>query len=165
VTDDSFAPFFRQRYHRTVLLLMTMGASRSDAEDATQDAMTAAWRQWEDIREPAAWVRTAALRAWWKHNRRQPVVGRLETAPQPVADDPEIAVFAEEQRWVIGLLRVLAPQQRTVAALFYDGMTVSEIAELTGRPTATVRSHLRYARNRLKEMIVLDCTPTTGAPT
>jgi len=66
---------------------------------------------------------------------------------------------------VIGLLRVLAPQQRTVAALFHDGTTVSEIAELTGRPTATIRSHLRCARNRLKEMIVLDCMPATGAPT
>lgn len=53
MTEDGFT-LFRQRYHKMVLLLMTIGASRADADDAVQEAMTAAWRQWEHIREPAA---------------------------------------------------------------------------------------------------------------
>jgi RNA polymerase sigma factor (sigma-70 family) len=163
VSEDGFALFFRERYHKTVLLLMTMGASRADAEDAVQEAMTAAWRQWEEIREPAAWLRIAALRAFWKHNRQQvPTALLQEITQRPAADDPDLAVFADEQRWVLALLRALAPEQRTAAALFYDGLTVCEIAALTSKPTATVRSHLRHARRRLKEMIMPDRLPTVG---
>ena len=161
--EDGFALFFRQRYHKTVLLLMTMGASRADAEDAAQEAMTAAWRQWEDIREPAAWVRIAALRAFWKHKRQQAQTVPLQEAmPQAAPGDPDLAVFADEQRWVLGLLRGLAPEQRTAAALFYDGLAASEIADLTGKPAATVRSDLRHARNRLREMIMPDRLPPVG---
>lgn len=55
---------------------------------------------------------------------------------------------------MISLLRSLSPVQRTVAAMFYDGLTCGEIANLTGRPEATVRSQLRLARKTLKEVIV-----------
>lgn len=43
--------------------------------------------------------------------------------------------------------------QSAVAALSYDGSTYKEIAVLLGISEATVRSHLRYARKNLKEMI------------
>ena len=164
MTEDGFTLFFHQRYHKMVLLLMTMGASRADADDAVQEAMTAAWRQWEHIREPAAWVRTAALRAFWRHTRQRPPAAPLdETTPHPVGSDSDLAIFADEQRWVLGLLRQLPPEQRTVTALFYDGMMPAEIAVLTGKPAATVRSHLRHARNCLKEMIMPDRQPYASA--
>ena len=165
MSEDGFAVFFRQRYHRTVLLLMTTGASRADAEDAAQEAMTAAWQRWEHIREPAAWVRITALRASWKHNRQQLPAKPLEEAIlHPDVSDPDLAVFGDEQRWALSLLRGLPPEQRTVAALFYDEMRVAEIARLTGKPAATVRSLLRHARKSLKEMIVLDHASVTSEP-
>jgi RNA polymerase sigma factor (sigma-70 family) len=146
LSRDGFASFFHERYSRTVLLLIAMGASRADAEDAAQEATIAARQQWETIREPAAWVRTTAARTLWKHNRRQQHASPLnETTPQPTAD-PDLAIFADEQQRILGLLRGLPPAQRTVIALFYDGLTATEIAGLTGRPVATVRSHLRHAR-------------------
>jgi hypothetical protein len=39
-------------------------------------------------------------------------------------------------------------------ALFFDGLSAPEIADITGKPVATVRSHLRHARKSLKEVIV-----------
>lgn len=132
-----------------------MGASRADAEDATQDAMTQAWQQWESIREPAAWVRTVAARAFWKQTRGQGYqsVALDEAASQPVAD-PDLGIFAEEQRQILRLFQGLPTWQRTIAALYYDGLSCDEIAELIGKPPATVRSHLRHARKTLKERIV-----------
>lgn len=131
-----------------------MGASRADAEDAAQEAMIAAWQQWESIREPAAWVRTTAARAFWKHNHQQPHTSPLEDAtPQPPGRDEDLAIFAEEQRRVLRLLRGLPAEQRAVAALHYDGLPPQEIAKLIGKPAATVRSHLRHARTTLKEVI------------
>jgi RNA polymerase sigma factor (sigma-70 family) len=153
LTRDGFVSFFRERYGRTVILLIAMGASRADAEDAAQEAMVLAWNQWEAIREPAAWVRTVAVRAYLKAVRAR---GRETVLPDDsfeLAASPDLGVFTEEQQHVLGLLRGLPAGQRTVAALFYDELTCEEIAELVGKPTATVRSQLRHARSSLKGMM------------
>jgi RNA polymerase sigma-70 factor (ECF subfamily) len=153
LTRDGFDAFFRERFSRTVVLLIAMGASRADAEDAAQEAMILAWRQWEEIQEPVAWVRTVAVRAYWKLvNARQRLVPLDESAPEAGAVS-DLGIFAAEQQHVLRLLRSLPPQQRTVAALFYDGLACDEIAELVGSLPATVRSHLRHARGRLKELV------------
>ena len=138
-----------------MILLIAMGASEADAQDATQEAMTQAWQQWESIREPGPWVRTVAVRAFWKQTRAQGYqkVTLDEAASQPVAD-PDLCIFAEEQRQILCLLRRLPTWQRTVAALYYDGLSCDEIAELIGKSPVTVRSHLRHARKTLKERIV-----------
>jgi RNA polymerase sigma-70 factor (ECF subfamily) len=109
---------------------MGMGAGRADAEDAAQEAMCLVWQQWESIREPAAWVRGIAVRCLWKQTHRNDRhEARLDSAPGR-ACCPDLELFGEEQRQVLRLLRGLPPQQRTVAALFYDGLTCEEIAEL-----------------------------------
>lgn len=136
-----------------------MGASRADAEDAAQDAMIQAWNQWESIRDPAAWIRTVAVRAYLKQTRnrdRQAI--SLDESPGEPAGDLGLDVFADEEQEVLRLLRELPEGQRTVAALFYDGLTCEEIAELTGKPAGTVRSQLRHARSTLKGMMTLGGT-------
>jgi RNA polymerase sigma factor (sigma-70 family) len=154
LTDSGFVSFFHQRFSRTVVLLIAMGASRADAEDATQEAMILAWQQWETIREPAAWVRTVAVRAFRRQaGRQEKQAVTLDTSSAEPVDDHELSIFAEEQQQILRLLRGLPPGQRAVAALFYDGLTYEEIAELTGKSPATVRSHLRHARKALKEVI------------
>jgi RNA polymerase sigma factor (sigma-70 family) len=115
--------------------------------------MIAAWQSWESIREPTAWVRTAALRELWKHNRLQPLAAPLEQTPAMPGSEPDLMVFAEEQRRVLGLLQQLPAAQRMVAALYYDGLSMEEIAAVSGKPAATVRSYLRHARRTLKEVI------------
>jgi RNA polymerase sigma factor (sigma-70 family) len=154
LSGNGFVSFFHERYSRTVVLLIAMGASRADAEDAAQEAMVLAWRQWESIREPDAWVRTVAVRAYLKQARaqRSQAAPLDESAREPAAD-PDLGVFAEQQQHVLSLLRGLPAGQRTIAALFYDGLTCEEIGELVGKPPATVRSQLRHARNSLKGLM------------
>jgi RNA polymerase sigma factor (sigma-70 family) len=134
-----------------------MGASRSDAEEIAQETMIAAWQKWESLYEPAAWIRTTATRKLWKSNQHRPPTTPLEeTTVQLPTSDPDLAVFSEEQQVVLGLLRQLPPTQRAVAALHYDGLTAEEIAIVTGKPTATIRSHLRHARTTLRKAITSD---------
>lgn len=156
MTETGFASFFQERFSRTVVLLISAGASRADAEDATQEAMIEAWRHWRSIREPAAWLRTVAFRAWSKQNDIQrPRMVPLEDADRSSALDPDLSSFAIEQQQVLRLLRALPPMQRAVVALFYDGAICDEIGELLGVSQATVRSHLRYARRTLKESMAM----------
>lgn len=156
MSREGFDSFFYGRYSRTVVLLIAMGGSRTEAEDAVQEAMILAWQQWESIREPAAWVRTTAARAFWRqaHKERHRVVPLEEADGQWIGQDLEI--FGDEQRRVLRLLRALPSGQRTVAALSYDGLSCEEIAELTGKHAATIRSQLRHARKTLKEVMALD---------
>jgi len=153
VTEGGFASFFRERFSRTVVLLIAMGARRADAEDAVQEAMVKAWQRWESIENPASWVCTVAYRAYLRQARARDrhAVSLDESACEPTADS-DLGIFADGQQ-VLQLLRALPPGQRTVAALFYDGLTCEDIAVLVAKPTATVRSQLRHARNALKEMM------------
>lgn len=114
--------------------------------------MLQAWKSWDTIKDPAPWVNRVAVRGYWRLvRRRQQEVSLDETVPEPA--DADLGIFTEEQQQVLRLLRQLPPQQRTVAALFYDGMPMEQIAELVGVSPATVRSHLRYARATLKELL------------
>jgi RNA polymerase sigma factor (sigma-70 family) len=159
---DGFVSFFQERFSSTVVLLITMGASRADAEEITQETMIAAWRKWDSIREPAAWVRTTATRKLWKSNHQRPVTTPLdENTAELTASEPNLAVFSEEQQQVLSLLRQLPRTQRIVAALYYDGLAAEEIAILTGGQAATVRSNLRHARTTLREAITSDRSKQT----
>jgi len=134
-----------------------MGAGLADAEDAAQEAMILAWQNWASIREPAAWVRTTAIRVFFKQSRKkQNQAVPLEEADAYPSANWDLEIFAEEEQNVLRLLRALPPGQRTIAVLFYDGMSCEEIAEFTGKIPATIRSQLRYARKTLKELITSD---------
>jgi len=42
-----------------------------------------------------------------------------------------------------------------VMAWYYDGFATAEIATMVNRPEATVRSHLRHARQRLQRELTV----------
>jgi RNA polymerase sigma factor (sigma-70 family) len=153
LTEEEFASFFQERFGKTVIFLITLGASRADAEDATQEAMLAAWRQQDAIEHAVSWLRTVAVRAYWKQagTDRKPIT--LDDSMSGAVTEPDLSIFTEEQLQVLYVLRGLPPEQRTIVALRYDGATCEEIAEATGKAPATVRSNLRHARKTLKELI------------
>lgn len=68
---------------------------------------------------------------------------------QQAAEDSQMADFLETR------LRDLPATQREVLALStFKGLTMKEIAEVTGRPENTVKTHLRRARMALAEALV-----------
>jgi RNA polymerase sigma factor (sigma-70 family) len=145
--------FFHERFSKVVIFLISMGASRADAEEAAQEALSEAWERLESIDQPAAWLRTVAARAYWKQVRMRRQTVPLDESEYQAMADSDLRIFREEQQQVLCILRALPPEQRTVVALRYDGATCEEIATLTGKPSATVRSHLRHARKTLKELM------------
>jgi RNA polymerase sigma factor (sigma-70 family) len=153
LTEDGFASFYLERFGRTMVMLIVMGASRADAEDAVQEAMFLAWRQWDKIERPDAWVRKVAIRTYCKQvGIRRQTVPLDESRHQAVVDGSDPSLFAEQQQ-VLRTLRSLPVEQRMVMALHYDEATCEEIATLTDKPPATVRSLRRHARKALKEMM------------
>jgi RNA polymerase sigma factor (sigma-70 family) len=165
LAHERFASFYREEYLRTVLYLLQNGASEADAKDAAQEAMIQAYKRWDQIVvSHRAWVRKAAyscyLRQKEKVHRETPVVEPVP--PRDCHASPADDHSEEEQLRIVALLRRLPAQQRQVAALFYDGMSLAEIANVVDKPIATVRSNLRYARIRLREMVRSESTRTGG---
>lgn len=165
MTEIGFDSFYRERFGRTAVLLITLGASQADAEDATQEAMVRAWNEWCSIREPAAWVRTVAIRSYLRMVRRGNAseVPLDESVPHPAADDG-LGSFEEEQQEVLRLLRGLPSRQQAVTALYYDGLNCEEIADALRQKPATVRSNLRNARRSLREVIASERLERGASP-
>jgi RNA polymerase sigma-70 factor (ECF subfamily) len=156
LAPTGFAAFFQQEYARLVLFLIKNGAGEADAEDAAQEAMAEAIRAWERIEKPRAWVRRVALRIYVRRalkERRDDTVPLDDETHGARSGQPDATTIEEEQCQVVALMRRLPPAQRTVIALYYDGFTHDEIADVIDKPAATVRSTLRHARAHLKEVI------------
>jgi RNA polymerase sigma-70 factor (ECF subfamily) len=151
--DASFDEFFRLRYRDLVRYIGRLGATVHDAEEAAQDAMTAAYERWHRIDNPDAWVWRVACRAYLRTHRRR----RLREVLQPgerltsstVSDESEALASAFQVR---GLLLLLAAQQRRVMAWWLDGYRFDEIAAKLDVRTATARSLFRHARARLRDL-------------
>jgi RNA polymerase sigma factor (sigma-70 family) len=152
---EEFSAFYIQRFPKTVLSLVYMGADLQEAEDAVQEAFTLAYKEWETIREPAAWVRTVAVRAYMRNSRRADRASGLPSEfDSRVAELPES--FSLEQQKVLELLRSLPPRQRAILALLYDGHSPREISTILNISDSTVRAHLHKARQQLKAALGID---------
>jgi RNA polymerase sigma-70 factor (ECF subfamily) len=164
LTEDGFASFFREQFSRVAFLLIKLGASRADAEDAAQETMVEVWQKWDSIDNPAAWVCAVAVFKYRKLLSKRPTTVSLPESVSATTVAPDLIFLAEEQQHVLSVFHLLPLMQRIVLALTYDGFTCREIAELLGITEATVRSHLRHARNNLKEMMLSAWLPGLEAP-
>ncbi|WP_433362880.1 sigma-70 family RNA polymerase sigma factor [Actinoplanes sp. CA-142083] len=149
--DLEFTLFYTKEMHSLVTFLIVHGARTAVAMDAAQDAMTEAYRHWEELDHPRAWIRTVAKRAWWRRTG------------QDSAEDPGGAVaervFAsrtteadeiDNRHTFLEILKSLPPDQREVMAWTYDGYQPTEIAAILRIPATRVRSRLRDARAALR---------------
>lgn len=148
---QQFAEFFHREFSSVIAFLLRQGANYEDAQDAAQEAFLDAFRNWDNLLEPAGWVRVVATRKFY---RRQAIASRDVPTPTFPGDLISSSQDAIEQglegRRVLDLLRSLSPLQRTVMAFYIDGFKSSEIAAVLGISESTARVHLHRARQQLK---------------
>jgi RNA polymerase sigma-70 factor (ECF subfamily) len=154
------------RYGRTVFgVLYRMLPGPEAAEEVTQDAFHAVWRQARSYRPERGSVRTWLLAICrnaaidWRRTRGKRVEREvaIEDASELLSDakiDERViaAVRAEQVRKAVGELPV---EQREVLALaFWGGYSQTEIAARTNTPLGTVKSRVRLGMNKLRERLV-----------
>ena len=144
-----FATFYRLFMPGLMAFVMWLGADVHEAEDVAQEAMLRAYRGWETIEYPKAWVRTVASREYFRR--------RLACHADPAVDagnipqsDADTAVISHEQARVLALLRRLPLRQRQIMAWVYDGYTPREIAGFLDMEPNAARGSLYKAREALK---------------
>lgn len=132
------------------------------AEEATQDTFLKLWsraRQYLAERGPfLPWLLTIARRVALDRLRlesRRPLLSDVNDPENVWQTIPDPGSTAEESRWRALYFAVLSlhPDQRKVIELvYYQGMSQSEIAEVLDMPLGTVKTRLRAAMEKLREI-------------
>jgi len=131
----------------------------ADAEDLTQETFMTAYRFLGTYRREGslrAWVLRIAARLSYRKLARRRGEGRPEElAERHVADpeaDPLRATLRDERgRQLREAVRRLPDRYREVVALrFFAELSLAEIADVTGRPLNTVKTHLRRGLEQLR---------------
>ncbi|GAA1034498.1 sigma-70 family RNA polymerase sigma factor [Virgisporangium ochraceum] len=149
--DLEFEMFYKSEMPKVVAFLMVQGGRAPTATEIAQEAMLEAYRQWDVIDQPRAWVRRVASRMWWRARETERAERPQDALPEsgPLLTD-DAAAEIEARHTFLAMTRQLPAAQREVMAWTYDGYRPTEIAALISKPPATVRSVLRQAREALR---------------
>ncbi|RLU86229.1 RNA polymerase subunit sigma-70 [Streptomyces griseocarneus] len=144
--DEEFSAFYRENIRPVTGFLINHGASVHLAADIAQETMTDAYRNWDRITHPKAWVHKAASRALVR--KVASVEDPVDDVPEPTSLVPRPDAIAEweAQHDALDLIRSLPAKQRQVMAWTLAGFTPTDIANHLGMPTENVRANLKKAR-------------------
>ncbi len=134
------------------------------AEDATQQALLAIWRDLPTLRDPArfeAWSYRLLVRACYAEGRRTrrwaPNL-RLLPTDEPVAGEG-LSLVHDRDQLERGFRRLSIDHRAVVVLHHYLDMPLQSVAETLGVPIGTVRSRLHYAMRGLRAALDADARP------
>jgi len=152
------------RNYRPRLLRFVMSSVRDEdlADTIVQDTLLKAYRNREGFRGDCSvntwltgiavnlirdYARTQKFKFWKKAHATAVDAGEMANHLHSGGASPEGSLLAREQaRQVHEAMADLSPNQRTVFSLrFLEEMELHEIAEITGMPVNTVKTHLHRA--------------------
>ena len=155
--EQAMASLF-DRYSKVVYsVALRVLRDPASAEDVLQEIFMQIWRS------PDGFVATRGSLGGWLAvvsrnrsidalRRKRPTESMDEIAlasPYNLAEEAERNSMMDKARGVIQLLP--AEQRKTLEMAFFDGLTHSEIAEMTGDPLGTVKTRIRSALQSLRK--------------
>jgi RNA polymerase sigma-70 factor (ECF subfamily) len=156
--DAEFARRSDAYLGRALSLACYILGDENEAEDATQDAMSLAWKARRSLRQSEsfeAWVDRILINACRdriRRRRRRVQEIAIADGDEPEARDSFGALMARDA--VGRALQALTVDQRTVIVLrYWRDLTLEQIAERLGWPLGTVKSLLHYGLATLREQL------------
>lgn len=159
---DAFAAFYDATHAYCYGLALRIVRDRSLAEDVVSETYWQIWRtpgQYKRSRgTPLAWLlmicRTRSIDQTRNRARNSGV-----SSDEPIADglvdhdDPSALLTALEERSALREALELLPEtpRQILSLAFYRGLSHQEIADFTGLPLGTVKSHLRRGQKTIHD--------------
>jgi len=135
------------------------------AEDATQQALLAIWRDLPRLRDPArfdAWSYRLLVHACYAESRRTrrwtPNLVLIATTNEPAQADGSNSVVDRDQL-ERGFRRLTVDHRAVVVLHYYLDLPLDRVAEALDVPVATVRSRLHHAMRGLRAALDADARP------
>jgi RNA polymerase sigma-70 factor (ECF subfamily) len=158
---DAFSELARVSIGRLYAIAVLILRDPARAEDATQEALVAAWRDLAGLRDPErfdGWLRRLLVRACYRETRR--ARGRVTLAIQLGSIDPAVPdgsrALADRDEIERGFRRLDDDQRAVIVLHFYAGLPLPEVAETLGIPVGTAKSRLHRATRALRSAIEAD---------
>ena len=133
------------------------------AEDATQQALVAIWRQLPQLRDPdrfEAWCyRLLVNAAYAEHRRNRPTTDA--EFPETKSGDP-YATIEDRDQLERGFQKLSAEQRAVLVLQHYLNYSHAQMADVLGVPVGTVRSRLHGARGAMRAALEADARPGTA---
>jgi RNA polymerase sigma-70 factor (ECF subfamily) len=157
----SFTALFNHFAPRVKAFLMRKGAPPSLADEIAQETMLSVWRKAEQFDPSRAgastWIYTIARNLWIDAVRRtrDPLtLAPQEIEPEKQLEEPFAIVAREQSRTAIrqALNKLSAEQREVIRLAFFEDRTQTEIAADLGIPLGTVKSRVRLAVGKLREI-------------
>ena len=134
------------------------------AEDATQHALLAIWRDLPQLRDPArfdAWSYRLLLRACYAEGRRARQWApnlRILPVDEPAGPDATGSVHDRDQL-ERGFRRLSIDHRAVVVLHHYLELPLEQVAEILGVPLGTAKSRLLHAMRGLRAALDADARP------
>jgi len=161
---EAFKALFEHFAPRIKGFLVKTGSSADQAEEIAQSTMVAVWTRAGQF-DPssagaAAWIFTIARNQRIDAVRRAAREGRLgqgvipdEEADPTLAADQIVSRVEDASRVAAAIERLSVEQSTVIRLSFIEERPHSEIAAVLGLPLGTVKSRIRLAMNRLRELL------------
>ncbi len=149
---DAFAELVRRREAWIRALMLRCCNNHALAEDLAQQAFVQAWQTIGQLRQASRfgpWLKRLAVNTWLQHVRKNDPL-------REASDETDTGEAKEDSAGIsMDLDRALAtlkePVRLCIVLSYHEGMTHDEIADFTGLPVGTVKSHIRRGTQRLQE--------------
>jgi RNA polymerase sigma-70 factor, ECF subfamily len=153
--DHAFAELVRRHQSGLRNLLRHLSNDPVLADDLAQQAFFEAWRSIKNLRSATAfgaWLKRLAINTWLKHYRSRDPLNAIDDKPEmPVKVD---RTFISEGIDLNRALSTLPAQIRLCIILSYhQGMSHGMIAEFTGMPLGTIKSHIKRGVEQLRHIL------------
>jgi RNA polymerase sigma-70 factor, ECF subfamily len=162
---EAFAALFEYFAPRIKAFMQRSGASEANAEELAQETMLSVWRK-AALFDPASagaagWIFTIARNMRIDAYRRDQRGGMIEASdveiefqvddsPHP---DTRLATVQTEEKVRSALSQLTDDQMRVVELSFFEEKAHAEIAQILEIPLGTVKSRLRLAMGRLRNLL------------
>lgn len=153
--DAAFSELVTRRQSTIRNLLHRLSGNRALADDLAQQTFLQAWKNISTVRSAEAfggWLRQIAVHTWLQEARK----AKMATVPLEEAQLlPAEGVRSPAQK--IDLDRTLAKLKDTerlcIVLSYNEGLSHGEIAEVTGWPLGTVKSHVSRGAEHMRELL------------
>lgn len=149
---DAFAELVNRRQTWIRNLMRRCCRDATLADDLSQQVFMQAWHtvhQLHDAKRFAAWLKRLAINTWLQHKRRNdPLRGADEHSDADSSREQTPAIAMDLDR---ALATLTDDVQLCIILGYHERMTHPEIAEFTGIPLGTVKSHIRRGTKKLQE--------------
>lgn len=158
---NSFGELYRLTAKSVYYTCLKLTANESAAQDIMQDSYTYAFEKLSELKNPEsfiAWISRIAINkcnSYFNAEKKHAEIDIDELADDDLTYDD--ILFEEDKRKILMNIidnKLTTAQRQSVILFYYNGLSVSQIAQIMDCPESTVTSRLRLARDKIKTAVL-----------